>query len=39
MSKLAKQDKLKDHVLYVMSDPYLQLRKQLGLQIDYSDLM
>lgn len=39
MSKLSKQDKLRDHVLYVMSDGYLQLRKQLGLQIDYSELM
>jgi len=39
MSKLTKQEKLRDHVLYVMSDAYLQLRKQLGLQIDYSDLM
>jgi len=39
MSRLSKQDKLRDHVLYVMSDPYLQLRKQLGLQIDYADLM
>lgn len=39
MSRLTKQDKLKDHVLYSISDPYLMLRKQLGLQIDYSDLM
>ncbi len=39
MSKLTKQEKLRDHVLYVMSDLYLQLRKQLGLQIDYSELM
>jgi hypothetical protein len=39
MSKLTKQEKLRDHVLYVMSDGYLQLRKQLGLLIDYSDLM
>lgn len=39
MSKLTKQDKLRDHVLYVMSDGHLQLRRQLGLQIDYSDLL
>ena len=39
MSRLTKQDKLKDHVLYTISDAYLVLRKQLGLQIDYSDLM
>lgn len=39
MSKLTKQEKLRDHVLYVMSDAHLQLRKQLGLQIDFSELM
>ncbi|MCC6619797.1 MAG: hypothetical protein IT385_01000 [Deltaproteobacteria bacterium] len=39
MSKLKMPDKLKDHVLYVISEPYLQLRKQLGLQIEYSELL
>jgi hypothetical protein len=38
LSRLTKQDKLRDHVIYVLGEPYLQLRKQLGLQIDYSDL-
>ncbi|MFO0751339.1 MAG: tetratricopeptide repeat protein [Myxococcota bacterium] len=39
MSKLKMPDKLKDHVMYVVSEQYFQLRKQLGLQIEYSDLL
>lgn len=39
LSKLKNSDKLKDFVQYVMSDSYLQLRRQLGAQIDYSELV
>ncbi len=39
LSKLKSSDKLKDIVHYIVSEPYLQLRKQLNLQIDYSDLL
>ncbi len=39
LSKLKNSDKLKDLVHYVLSEPYLQLRRQLGVEIDYSDLL
>lgn len=39
LSKLKNSDKLKDMVHYVLSDTYLNLRRQLGVEIDYSDLL
>lgn len=37
-SKLSRGDKLKDLVMYVLSDRYMNLREQMGTQIDYSEL-
>ncbi|PIE19200.1 MAG: hypothetical protein CSA66_02830 [Proteobacteria bacterium] len=39
MSKLKNSEKLKEFVHYVISDGYLKLRKQLGMAIDYSELL
>jgi len=39
MSKLKSSEKLKEFVKYVISEPYLQLRRHLGVQIDYSELI
>jgi len=39
LSKLKSSDKLKDMVHYVISEQYLALRRQLGVEIDYSDLL
>ncbi|MCA9514418.1 MAG: tetratricopeptide repeat protein [Myxococcales bacterium] len=39
MSKLKSSEKLTDFVQYVTSEPYLALRRQLGVQIDYSELI
>ncbi len=37
-SKLKKADKLKDLVMYAMSDQYLSLRQYMGIQIEYSEM-
>ncbi len=39
LSKLKASDKLKDLVHFVLSEPYLQLRRHIGSEIDYTDLM
>lgn len=39
MSKLKSSERLTDFVQYVTSEPYLALRRQLGVQIDYSELI
>ncbi|MCB9730663.1 MAG: tetratricopeptide repeat protein [Deltaproteobacteria bacterium] len=38
-SKLSRGDKLKDLVEYVLSDRYAEMRKQMGVEIDYSELL
>jgi len=39
LSKLKNSEKLKEIVQYVISEPYLLLRRQLGVGIDYSELL
>ncbi|MFT7581989.1 MAG: hypothetical protein ACI9MR_003670, partial [Myxococcota bacterium] len=39
LSKLKNSEKLKEFVQFVLSDTYLKLRRQLGVQIDYSELL
>lgn len=38
-SKLSRGDKLKDLVQYVLSDRYAELRKAMGVEIDYTELL
>ncbi|MGM0574216.1 MAG: tetratricopeptide repeat protein [Myxococcota bacterium] len=38
-SKLSRGDKLKDLVIYVLSDRYAELRTKMGMEIDYTELL
>lgn len=38
-SKLSRGDKLKDLVEYVLSERFAEMRKQMGVEIDYSELL